>query len=1129
DAALVGAPNGSAREVGALDRAADALLAALGDEDAADLPAPVLLTDLAADARGAWLAAHTDLRALLGVPLVARQADRAVGALVAAARDPRRCTPEALRLLGLLGGQLGAALDAHATIDRLRASEERGRLLIERAADVIYMIDEAGYFTYFNPQVEHLIGYAPEELLGKHFATILTPESTAIGRETLRRSVAGEPLAEFSELDVVRRDGEVRTFELRSTNVYDHGHFIGRFGIARDVSERNRLLDELARRNRALEALNAIASLAGRAPDLPALLDAALARTLAVFGIDRGAIFLLDAERGDLALAAHRGFGPDFIAQVARLPADQGLPGRVLAVAAPVIGPDMAADASIIAAAIGAEGIRAYGCVALRAQESVIGLLGVVGRDARVMSGADAETLAVIGAQLGVAIENTRLHEQTRHDLRRENTLRVVLEHISGELELDRLLHTIVVSAVDLLGGDAGSLGLVDQAERVSRIWAWHNIPPEDLLPEVRAGEGVIGTVLAERRSVLVDEYASLPGALPGRTYHSCLAVPVWDRGRLAGTFFVGARDQARRFGPRDVETLELFAKHAALAIGNARLYEEARLHAERLDALREVIEQISSELDLPALLNRMVESAVGLLGADAGSIGLYDEDSDTVRLEATYNLPPVLFGRRIAPGRGLPGLILTRREPVLIAPDEEQPPRAPEVAPGLADVRAHIGVPIWWQGRLVGTFALSTKRPGRRFTATDLEMLALLARHAAVAMENARLYSALQERLSEMVGLGAVGAALIEERNLERVLRTVSEQVMRLTGADSCGVVLLSPEATTHPPGEELELAVITGPTGGLHESQRMPLFGSIAGEAIRTGKPILSNNLRRDPRAFRAMIEQTDIGALLTVPLQTSERTVGAINAQARPGRRFGTRDIEIMTLFAQQAAVAIENARLYERGRELAVAEERNRLAREIHDTLAQGFTGIILQLEVAKGLLADEPAAGDVRERLLKAQELARVSLTEARRSVWNLRPTPLQGRALPDAVRAALDEWGRTAGVATACAVEGAPRPLPAEVETTLLRVTQEALNNIRKHAAAGQVDLLLRVAPDAVLLRVCDDGAGFSGTGRPEQGGGFGLIGMRERLTRVGGHLTIQSTPGRGTCVEAIVPVGSRE
>jgi signal transduction histidine kinase len=521
-----------------------------------------------------------------------------------------------------------------------------------------------------------------------------------------------------------------------------------------------------------------------------------------------------------------------------------------------------------------------------------------------------------------------------------------------------------------------------------------------------------------------------------------------------------------------------------------------------------------------------MLESAIGLLGADVGSIGLYDEESDTVRLEVTHNLPPALLGRRLPPGKSLPGLILARREPVLIAADDEQPARPAELADDLADIHSHIGVPIWWQGRLVGTFALSARRPGRRFTATDLEMLALLARHAAVAMENARLYSALQERLSEMVGLGAVGAALIEERNLERVLRTVSEQVMRLTGADSCGVVLLSPEATTHPPGEELELAVVTGPAGGLREGQRLPLFGSIAGEAIRTGKPILSNNLRRDPRAFRAMVERTDIGAMLTVPLQTSERTVGAINAQARPGRRFGTRDIEIVTLFAQQAAVAIENARLYERGRELAVAEERNRLAREIHDTLAQGFTGIILQLEVAKSLLPDDPAAADARERLQKAQELARVSLTEARRSVWNLRPTPLQGRSLPDAVRASLDEWGRTAGVATACAVEGTSRPLPADVETTLLRVTQEALNNIRKHAAATQVDLLLRVEADSVLLRVCDDGAGFSGAGRPEQGGGFGLIGMRERLGRVGGLLTIQSTPGRGTCVEAVVPVG---
>jgi hypothetical protein len=156
--------------------------------------------------------------------------------------------------------------------------------------------------------------------------------------------------------------------------------------------------------------------------------------------------------------------------------------------------------------------------------------------------------------------------------------------------------------------------------------------------------------------------------------------------------------------------------------------------------------------------------------------------------------------------------------------------------------------------------------------------------------------------------------------------------------------------------------------------------------------------------------------------------------------------------MTLFAQQGAVAIENARFHEQGRILAVSEERNRMAREIHDTLAQGFTGIILQLQVAESLLdGEEPAA---RERLTRAQELARSSLREARRSVWNLRPSSLQGRSLAEALRDHLAEWRDHTGIEAVLHVEGAARPLAPETEETLLRVAQEALNNTYKHAGA---------------------------------------------------------------------------
>ena len=399
--------------------------------------------------------------------------------------------------------------------------------------------------------------------------------------------------------------------------------------------------------------------------------------------------------------------------------------------------------------------------------------------------------------------------------------------------------------------------------------------------------------------------------------------------------------------------------------------------------------------------------------------------------------------------------------------------------------------------------------------------MLALLSRHAAVAIENAGLYSALQERFSQVEGISAVGTALVEERNLERVLRTVAEQIMALLGADGCSVWLLDPDEETRTPGEELALVVALGIGAGSMVGRRLPLVGSYTGEAISAGQPALMDNLN-DPESHpTAIVGRLGIDTMLVVPLQTSERAVGALNVYGTKGKRFGPRDTEIMTLFAHQAAVAIENARLYEQARTLAVAEERNRMAREIHDTLAQGFTGILLQLQVAESLLdGEEP---DARARLQRAQELARSSLREARRSVWNLRPSTLQGRTLPEALRDYLNEWRGHTGIGTNLVLLGDDRPLSPATEETLLRVAQESLNNAYKHAGAESVEVTLAIEADSVRLRVCDDGVGLGELARPSDGGGFGLVSMRERAGRLGGTLEIESAPGQGTCVQVIV------
>ena len=210
----------------------------------------------------------------------------------------------------------------------------------------------------------------------------------------------------------------------------------------------------------------------------------------------------------------------------------------------------------------------------------------------------------------------------------------------------------------------------------------------------------------------------------------------------------------------------------------------------------------------------------------------------------------------------------------------------------------------------------------------------------------------------------------------------------------------------------------------------------------------------------------------------------------------------------------------AQLLTQAREAGAGDERQRMAREIHDTLAQGLTGIITQLEAVQ-----QTGSESERERRIgNAKRLARDSLAEARRSVQALRPQALEDSKLPEALADEVTRWTATSGVPAELRTTGDPRALHPEVEVTLLRAAQEALANVAKHAAASHAWVTLSYMEDVVTLDVRDDGTGFDQPGEDHAGGGFGLIAMRQRVSRLAGQLEIESELGAGTAVSASLP-----
>ena len=209
-----------------------------------------------------------------------------------------------------------------------------------------------------------------------------------------------------------------------------------------------------------------------------------------------------------------------------------------------------------------------------------------------------------------------------------------------------------------------------------------------------------------------------------------------------------------------------------------------------------------------------------------------------------------------------------------------------------------------------------------------------------------------------------------------------------------------------------------------------------------------------------------------------------------------------------------------------RQAGMLEERQRLAGEIHDTLAQGFTSIVMHLEAAEGALENDPAA--VRQHIDRARQTARQSLSEARRYLWALRPDTVAREPLAQALQRIGQGWSEECGLPLKLEVTGIEYPLPASIEVTLLKAAQEALVNVHKHSQANCANLTLTYMEDEVILDVQDDGVGFDPTRAAQQAGiehGYGLVSLRERVSQLGGRLDVESAPGEGTTMVISLPI----
>lgn len=415
---------------------------------------------------------------------------------------------------------------------------------------------------------------------------------------------------------------------------------------------------------------------------------------------------------------------------------------------------------------------------------------------------------------------------------------------------------------------------------------------------------------------------------------------------------------------------------------------------------------------------------------------------------------------------------------------------------------------------------------PASALTDPDLEDLVRLNRALQQEVVQYRMAADLARGQSEMLieSLGFLTAESNLDKFLGHVLKVTVQQMQGVGGT------LWFPDPATRSIRLHLEYldARIIPAADSHHPAVLHPL--PVGGRPVstfprdRAETYVLSDEVAGMPEENRAYINSLGVRTLLTVPMVLGKETVGWIcvrSSKADPVELESK--IYLAEALAGQATLAVQMARLSEQARQAAVLAERNRIARDIHDTLAQGFTGVIVNLEAATRTLRKnnrELAARHIEH----ARSLAQSGLAEARVSVGALRPDVVQRIDLTEALQALVRRFEASETLRGEVTVTGERFALPPDVENELLRIAQESMTNILKHARAQRVALQLAFDADAVRLAVVDDGIGFDPSAHHD---GFGLLGMRERAERIGARLHVTSGPHLGAQVMTEVPMNA--
>ena len=534
---------------------------------------------------------------------------------------------------------------------------------------------------------------------------------------------------------------------------------------------------------------------------------------------------------------------------------------------------------------------------------------------------------------------------------------------------------------------------------------------------------------------------------------------------------------------------------------------------AERQARLLEMGMTLAAELSLPVVLQRIVELAVELTGATYGALGVLGSERriDEFITTGVSDATRAQIGH-IPEGHGILGLLIDEAQPLRLK-DLAAHPQSSGFPGHHPPMTSFLGAPVRARGRVFGNIYLTEKKGGDEFTQQDVDALLVLAAQAGIAVANARVYEESIHRQRSLEVVHDLTERILAGEALAGILGSVAASARELVGAD---VSMIVGQAD---PGNPSTVMVAEGHGAEELRGTVVPFGQSLSGEVMRTGHPIVVEDAGSHPDAYAPIVTSAEMGPTMFVPLRLRDRIFGTLSvANRRGGSLFSGEDLKLVQTFANQASVAIEQARSREAHERLALLDDRERIGRELHDGVIQSLFAVGMGLQGA-ALVASDPG---VRERMERAVEEIDHTILDLRNYIFDLRPTILDDQELAQALKALADDFSTRSGVVTVLDIDAAVAADLAPLAADIVQLAREALSNVGRHAGASTCRLTLRRDGPAAVLEVDDDGAGFD-TALTRSGHGLGNL--RQRAEQIGSTGAISSTPGEGTTVTVRIPI----